>query len=204
MSFKKNKYQIIKKSVPIDVCNFLTNYLIMKEQVLKTFYSTNYISRFNTDFGNFTDIQSPNTYSCYGDPAMEVLLEMVKPTIEKQLNKKLVPTYSYVRLYRKGDKLEKHIDRKACEVSATLHLGGEEWPFYIEAIKKPIKINLKQSDMLIYRGQDLAHWRNEFKGDLCAQVFLHYNYETKNNENIFDQRPHLGLPNLFCKYLQKN
>jgi hypothetical protein len=29
--------------------------------------------------------------------------------------------------------------------------------------------------MLIYSGCDLEHWREEFKGKNCGQVFLHYN-----------------------------
>ena len=53
--------------------------------------------------------------------------------------------------------------------------------------------------MLIYRGNILEHWRDKFEGEECAQVFLHYNnVKTKNAEkNIFDTRPHLGLPSFF-------
>ena len=29
--------------------------------------------------------------------------------------------------------------------------------------------------MLIYSGCDLEHWREEFTGKDCGQVFLHYN-----------------------------
>ena len=57
------------------------------------------------------------------------------------------------------------------------------------------KINLKVGDMLVYSGCDLEHWREPFKGDNCAQVFLHYNnidgpFGTKNK---FDHRPLLGI-----------
>ena len=37
-----------------------------------------------------------------------------------------------------------------------------------------IPVNLKQGDALLYAGSDLAHYRNVFEGDLCAQVFFHY------------------------------
>ena len=47
----------------------------------------------------------------------------------------------------------------------------------------------------------LEHWREAFIGHDCAQVFLHYNdvnSKTGNaKENIFDNRPHLGLPSYF-------
>ena len=50
--------------------------------------------------------------------------------------------------------------------------------------------------MLIYSGCDLEHWREEFKGKDCAQVFLHYNKASSKTakENQYDKRPFLGLP----------
>ena len=50
--------------------------------------------------------------------------------------------------------------------------------------------------MLMYQGCELEHWREPFQGEMCAQVFLHYN-KTGKNANQFDGRPHLGLPNWF-------
>ena len=53
--------------------------------------------------------------------------------------------------------------------------------------------------MLIYKGNILEHWRDKLEGKECAQIFLHYNNKkTKGaNKNIFDTRPHLGLPGFF-------
>jgi hypothetical protein len=50
--------------------------------------------------------------------------------------------------------------------------------------------------MLVYRGCELEHWREEFHGDHCVQVFLHYNRKGTKlaKENFMDTRPHLGLP----------
>ena len=83
-----------------------------------------------------------------------------------------------------------------------MNLGGD-WPIYLEPSgkenKKGTKITLKPGDMLIYYGCDLEHWREPFKGEDCAQVFLHYNNcKTKGSkQNMFDGRIHLGLPNWF-------
>ena len=62
-----------------------------------------------------------------------------------------------------------------------------------------IKINLAPGDMLIYSGCDLEHWREEFKGTDCGQVFLHYNKANSKmaKENPLDKRPLLGLPAWF-------
>jgi hypothetical protein len=84
-------------------------------------------------------------------------------------------------------------------------LGGEEWPIYLEPSGKNelkgIKVDLKPGDMLVYKGNELEHWREPFQGENCAQVFLHYNnIATKGaKENLFDTRPHLGLPDEFKK-----
>jgi hypothetical protein len=45
--------------------------------------------------------------------------------------------------------------------------------------------------MLIYSGCDLEHWREEFKGKDCGQVFLHYNKTGSKmaKENYLDKRP---------------
>jgi hypothetical protein len=53
--------------------------------------------------------------------------------------------------------------------------------------------------MLVYKGNELEHWREEFEGEICGQVFLHYNdVKTKDADKyIFDTRPHLGLPDFF-------
>ena len=131
---------------------------------------------------------------------METLLQEVKPVMEKHTDLKLSETYSYARIYKKGDILKRHKDRFSCEVSTTLNLGGEEWPIYLDPTggdgNVGVEINLKPGDMLIYSGCDLEHWREKFTGDNCAQVFLHYNRtgSTMAEENLYDRRPFLGLP----------
>ena len=142
---------------------------------------------------------------------------MVQPKMEKLTGLKLIPTYSYARIYKRGDILKRHKDRFSCEISTTMNLGGDPWPIYIEANKNVgipdgkkytavsanigSKVTLQPGDMLVYKGMILEHWRDTFLGKDCAQVFLHYNdinSKTGNAEqNQFDGRPHLGLPSYF-------
>ena len=120
--------------------------------------------------------------------------------MEKHTGIKLSPTYSYARIYKKGDVLARHKDRYSCEISTTLNLGGDDWPIYLDPTGKKgqagVKVNLKPGDMLIYSGCDLEHWREEFTGEDCGQVFLHYNKKSSKlaKENEFDKRPFIGLP----------
>ena len=216
--FKKNHYIVIKEAVDPKIANFVYNYFLMKRQVAKTFFDTKYISPFSEEWGHWHDEQVPNTYSQYGDIAMETLLLAVQPKMEKETGMKLNPTYAYARIYKKGDILHRHKDRFSCEISTTLNLGGDEWPIYIENKKnvgipddkkgitaksdnKGSKVILKPGDMLVYKGMILEHWREVFLGEDCAQVFLHYNDVNSSvgnaKQNMFDGRPHLGLPAYF-------
>lgn len=198
-------YAVIKKAISKDLASFLFDYLKLKQKVLRTMLDTKYISEFNVDFGKFGDGQVPNQYCVFGDTTFDCLLDLIKPKLEKKFKLKLYSTYSYSRLYEKGSKLPRHKDRTSCSFSTTLNLGGDSWPIYLEPSgkegQKGIKIDLKPGDMLIYKGVDLEHWRNKFKGQDCVQVFLHYNNKkTKGSKkNMFDKRPHIGLPSWFKK-----
>lgn len=123
------------------------------------------------------DSQVPGTPFVYGDAAMDTLLEQLVPAMERKLELMLYPTYSYVRLYKNGDCLRRHVDRPACEISASLCLGytpDKPWPIWLESKGGSIPITLYPGDMVIYRGVEIPHWRDAYEGDRAAQVFLHY------------------------------
>ena len=198
MSYKKNSYLVVKNAIPIDVANFVYDYFNMKRRTYYTLKNTSYISKFDADWGEH-DKQVPNAYAHYADMAMETILDLLTPKMSKLTKLDLTPTYSYARIYGKGDILHPHTDRYSCEVSTTLNLGGDMWPIWlVDKNGKHKEIKLNPSDMLIYNGCELKHWRDEFKGDICSQVFLHYNIKNdKGNSNLYDQRLHLGLPSGF-------
>jgi hypothetical protein len=198
--FKKDNFTVVKKAIDPKIANFVYNYFLMKRQVAQTMHQYKFVSPFETMLGVWNDAQAPNTYSNYGDIAMDTLLLLAQGIMEKHTGLKLIPTYSYARIYKKGDELIRHKDRFSCEISTTLNLGGDQWPIFIAPLGKEnkggIKVNLNPGDMLIYRGNILEHWREPFTKDECCQVFLHYNNENTPNvkDNMFDGRKHLGLP----------
>jgi len=225
MSFKKNKYTVIKQAISKDLAAFVANYFLMQKQVYDTCRQSRYFSPFETIIGYYEgeNEQIPNTYSQYANMAMETLLLKCQPGMEKATGLKLYPAYTYARIYKKGDILKRHKDRFSCEISTTMNLGGDDWPIYLDPtgqssvipgvgernveeskrlIKNPnkgIRVDLKPGDMLVYSGCELEHWREKFKGKECVQVFLHYNNRKTPGakDNMFDKRPHLGLPSWF-------
>jgi len=217
MSFKKNKYIIIRQAISKDLATFVMNYFLMQKQVYDTCKKHGYFSPFENILGGYEDAdnQIPFTYAQYANVAMETLLLKCQPIMEKTTDLKLDPNYTYARIYKKGDELKRHKDRFSCEISTTMNLGGDEWSIYLSPNEnvgipdgkkittiskaKGIKVDLKPGDMLVYRGMELEHWRKKFKGDQCVQVFLHYNNRKTPGakDNMFDRRPHLGLPSWF-------
>ena len=212
MTFKTKKYQVIKNAISYELANFIYNYFLLKRDAVRFMYENNIHSQ-SSILGTWSDQQIPNTYSCYGDFVMETLIMKVLPMMKKETGLELIPTYTYARAYKKGDTLHRHKDRPSCEISTTIHLGGDRWPIFIDGtgtdnviderknIIKPnapagTRVDLEVGDMLVYSGCELEHWRESFEGDSCGQVFLHYNdmngpYGTKC---LFDGRPKLGVP----------
>ena len=180
MSFKKNKYTIIKQSISQDLAAFIANYFLMQKQVYDTCKAARYISPFENIIGHYENKneQIPNTYSHYGNIAMETLMLKCQPGMEKATGLKLYPAYTYARIYKKGDELKRHKDRFSCEISTTMNLGGDDWPIYLspnenvgipdgqkittQSQAKGIKVDLKPGDMLVYPGCELEHCRNKF------------------------------------------
>jgi len=216
MSFKKNKYVVIREAVSKDLAEFIYNYFLMRKQVYDTCLKQRFISPYESLLGHYEEEhdQAPNTYSSYADIVMETLMLKCQPIMEKTTGLKLQPAYTYARMYKKGDVLKRHKDRFSCEISTTMYLGGDEWSIYLDPTNtetqlenvpykiignKGVRIDLKPGDMLVYRGRDLEHWREKFKGKSCGQVFLHYNNEKTpgSSQNFFDGRLHLGLPRWF-------
>jgi len=199
MSFQEKKYQVIKEAVSYELANFCFNYFLLKRDAVDYMYKHNIHSE-SPLLGTRKDQQVPGVYSHYGDFVMETLLVKVLPIMMKETGLDLVPTYSYARVYEKGSILHRHKDRPSCEISTTLNLGGDPWPIFIDKSggenNKGEEVNLKPGDMLVYSGCELEHWRDEFQGNLCAQVFLHYNHKNGQfaESNLFDKRQMLGLP----------
>ena len=211
MNFQEKKYQVIKNAVSYELANFIFNYFLLKRDAVKYMYEKN-ITYDTGLLGTWTDKQVPNTYSIYGDPVFDTLLMKVLPVMKQETGLELIPTYSYARIYKQGDILKRHKDRPSCEISTTLNLGGTPWPIFIDGtgadnvideyknIHKPnapegTKVLLEVGDMLVYSGCELEHWREPLEGDVCGQVFLHYNHVNGPfaEKNKFDGRPLLGV-----------
>jgi hypothetical protein len=162
-SLKKNKYVYVKDMLSMDLVEYLSTWTL--KNVEKT----------------HIDKQAPLAFSLHSKDS-EVylaLLHHLLPRMEQETNLKLKPIYSFTRIYVGGAELKKHIDREACEISVSITLKyfyqdkKYQWPLCMG--NKPI--NIKLGDGLIYKGEEIEHWRPVFqqpKEYWHHQVFLHY------------------------------
>ena len=211
----KKAYQVLRGMIKLDMCNFLTQYFFLRRKLKLTYDKTQFISPFNMEHGYLNDPQCPGAWSIYADPAAELVMQNLKPVMEETIGKKLMETYSYLRIYEKGHELKRHKDRSSCEISATINLGGAKWPIYIAKSSKSgiqnnqkrkyypsddpgEKVILNPGDMLVYRGADYEHWREPLEGSACVQLFIHFvEDKNKNKDYFYDSRPFLGLTSHF-------
>ena len=155
-------FEVAKSEITDADLDFASRYVLWAESV--------------SDSSHFNDEQSPGMFAVYKDPVMAFLQKQLWPRMEEISGLSLLPTYSYLRVYRPGAILEKHKDRPACEISATLLLGtnqDEVWPLFIEGET----IIQEVGEMVVYRGMEVAHWREPMVGPsdaYQAQLFLHY------------------------------
>jgi len=123
------------------------------------------------------DDQAPNSPAIYNfKPFLELLCQKTNE-VTNLIEEQVLPTYTYARMYKNGEVLERHRDRPACEISLTLNIGGDAmWGI---GIQKPsgeeVSLDLKQGDAMLYLGCIADHWRDTpFSGQDYSQVFLHY------------------------------
>lgn len=178
-TFKRQKYVVVRRCLPEDKLSLLYSYARRCAR---------------TDLDRH-DSQVPGAYSAYADLFMEGLLLDLLPLAEQLASAKLFPTYSYFRVYQRGDALNKHTDRPSCEISSSICLGREAqgpWPIWIEGPEGISSIDLEPGDGLFYRGIECPHWREPLTEDLVAQVFLHYvDQNGPHAEWKFDKRTSL-------------
>jgi hypothetical protein len=187
MNFNENNFQIIRNFIEPDFVEFIQDYFSMK---------------INAGDVSFEDQQVVGSYEWYSDTLTETILQNSCEAISKKIGIPIVPSYSFTRLYMKGDELTKHIDRASCEISATLSLGYSKDnymnPIYFSKYsdeRNVEEIILYPGDLCVYKGCSLYHWRPPIQNKWLLQTFLHFvNAEGEYKHKIYDERPYLGFP----------
>lgn len=137
-----------------------------------------------------------NQYAPLGGEAM---LVQSRAEIEALVGRELVPAYAFWRIYERGAALLRHVDRNACEVSATITVASDpanaDWPIMVEGLDgTSAALVLRPGDAAIYLGCQVPHWRDPLPGASQHQLFLHYVVKDgPNAARAFDGRGKLRL-----------
>ena len=151
--------------------------------LIPNFISAYRANKLREDFETFAqennlagDSQIPPSSSVHDYISFLELLTEKTPEVSEILEETVLPTYVYARVYHKGSILKHHLDRDACEISLTLHLGGDKpWDIWIATPRgEERSVLLNPGDAMMYRGTVADHWRDEYDGEKYSQVFLHY------------------------------
>jgi len=156
---KENSLKI-NNALSIELCHYLTSVLLLESKINKN-----------------KDLSVPDALaSIQSNVFSDTILENVWPFLENIIKEELIPTYSYLRLYKNNNILPKHIDKTSCEISMTIQLGRSHnyvWPIFIGKNK----FELAEGDGIIYKGYEVPHWREKCKGPdgyYSGHLFLHY------------------------------
>jgi hypothetical protein len=176
-TLEQNNYIVIDNFVTLEDAEFLSNEMELSYQLNPEMFKN--------------DPQCPGSLAIYDMWAFINLMLEKLPVMREIMQEPMFPTYSYARMYKKGEELKKHTDRGACEVSVTLHLSndGAEWPIYFETPdKEVVSVNLKPGQAVVYLGCIAPHWREAYEGHDYRQVFLHYvRARGENRKYYFDK-----------------
>ncbi len=173
-SFQSDGHAILRGAAPADMArNFLSvihGSMIRDPKGLKKFELTE--PRVNEKAG----------YEFYGPrlPSVMTFHWGLTSHIAAIVGKRIVPSFSFFRVYMAGDRLLVHTDRPSCEYALSLSLGygdGVVWPLelgeksydYAEIADRPKEetfgedayrtVMLDPGDALLYRGVNLRHGR---------------------------------------------
>jgi hypothetical protein len=182
--FREKGYLLIRGLLPAVMLDYL-----------KVYYR---VLRANNRFHR--DSQCPSSLALGGDPALDAVLEWIRPEIARLVGTELAPTYSYTRIYSKGEVLDRHVDRPACEISVTVAIeipkGGGPSVLCVKPPKtKASRVAMFEGDACVYAGTKVEHWRTPFRRGGYTQLFLHF--ISKRGEHfptlVFDGRKALGV-----------
>jgi hypothetical protein len=223
--FEKNGYMVARKFFDDTTIALLQTYFDFKYRFIN-FNEANRIAANKSVMKNSVQDQSEDVASSfmfYADLLIESVHLNYNIKASELMREDLTPTYSFARIYERGDPLIPHTDRAACEISATCPiLTCEEIPstvyisdykfdylslksrrYTIEEIEKRgdyTEVNLYPGDALFYNGCERYHWRKPLADDYLFQFFMHYvRTDGLHKEWAYDKRPYSGFPQSYSR-----
>lgn len=182
--FADHHYAVVRQAIPLDALALFRRYITLEVA------SGSYV---------YGDARATR-WQRYRDPVGESLLVKTTEQLGQVVGCDLIPTYSFTVLYPPGADLPSHTDRPACEFSVSLTIANrhgavdaDPWPLYLADPDggAPVALVLGPGDFVVYRGGDLAHFREpQPEGRHNYSLLLHYvNADGPFREYAWDAKP---------------
>ena len=202
-NFFTDDFTIINNAISPDVCRLLAREFRMSRDLAMSANKNNpnikHPSAKQIDYP-FEDEMVRNSFSWYSPLCFESLSDtLIKDIVQNTVGQEVYPTYSYARIYYKGSQMFRHVDRSSSEFSVSLCIDTDTridpWPLEIETKdKKIIKVIQKPGDLVIYKGNNLYHWRQKYTGFEHISAFMFYVMANGHKRELkYDTRPLLGM-----------
>ena len=192
MSFKENSYQVINNLISNDVCEVAAREFEMARDLASHAVKDGHPYPFH-------DEMVENSFSWYSALVFESLSDtLIKRKVEEIVGEPVYPTYTYARIYYTGAEMKYHIDRSSSEFSVSLCIKVDSkypWHLGIETLQGEKKyIEQVPGDAVLYRGNELYHWRDPYPGTEQINAFFFY-VRANGPKSIlkYDTRPMLGM-----------
>lgn len=202
MNINETGYTIIKSAINKDLCRLLAEeFRLIRDIALET-NSQNPEFKHPDSKNNqypFADEMVDNSFSWYSPMCFEALSNtFIKDIVEQVIGEEVYPTYSYARIYSKGSEMKRHTDRSSSEWSVSCCIDVDKnvsWPLGVETKDGIIDVFQEPGDIIIYKGNDLPHWRKSFQGFEHINAFMFYVRANGPRQELkYDTRKILGLP----------
>jgi hypothetical protein len=169
-SYRLNAYAVLPDVIPP-----------LHLQALRRYYG----ELIREGYVTFGDSQVPRRYYSHSEQVMRYFHAQLTSMYEAVVGTGIKPSYCYFGSYLPGAELKRHTDRKQCEFTASMQIDfapseteRSGWKLYLEqnvAPRETFAVNLARGDTVIYRGRELAHYRDVLpEGRSSTSFFLHY------------------------------
>ena len=180
-----DKTTILRKVISNELCEFLS----LQFRILMI---VDYGSGLYSKPANDSEL-----FSKYSPLFLDSLLLYLQPLIQENFKDRLLPTYSFGRIYGHQHALPPHFDcRSSSEIGVSCCLSKDsEWSLDFYKSDKIESVSLEIGDVVIYHGPSLKHGRAPYCGQEYIGAFLFYVFKNGPLKHLrYDTRPFLGCP----------
>lgn len=132
------------------------------------------------------DYQAEGTLCIRQPEFLKKYLHKLKREIEIKSGFKLKETYTGIRVYRKGDSLERHVDN-ASEYAITIVVkqsDNKDNPLIFYPEGETVVVNLKEGEGYSFKGMEIEHERPEVQSNYLLHIYLGYTIQGEFSESL--------------------